>query len=173
MVKLQNCESALDVRGVSGDIFPLLLSPAVPISSVRLTTIPDSGDVEEGSEMSLICQVEDGTLPIRFLFYRKKGNENLVKNMTETKDLYAIYRVSKFSKQEDGGYFCVASNGAHKEVRSNTSDVRGQKSAHVHFSCLTKEGSSSGVHKGDRYRGAQVHILHIFIYYIYSNYMFE
>lgn len=96
----------------------------IPISSVRLTTIPDSGDVEEGSEMSLICQVEDGTLPIRFLFYRKKGNENLVKNMTETKDLYAIYRVSKFSKQEDGGYFCVASNGAHKEVRSNTSDVR-------------------------------------------------
>lgn len=96
----------------------------IPISRVNLTTIPESGDVEEGSDMSLVCQAADGTVPIRFLFYKKKGNEIILKNATETQNRYALYRVSKFSKQEDGAYFCVASNRAHKEVRSDTSDIR-------------------------------------------------
>ncbi|XP_069807842.1 platelet endothelial cell adhesion molecule isoform X2 [Dendropsophus ebraccatus] len=96
----------------------------IPISNVHLKIIPENGDVEEGAELSLICMVEDGTLPINYLFYRKKGSEILLKNMTDVKKLHADTQVLKFNKQEDGIYFCTATNGARKEVRSNSEEAR-------------------------------------------------
>ncbi|XP_066443587.1 platelet endothelial cell adhesion molecule-like isoform X4 [Eleutherodactylus coqui] len=96
----------------------------IPISSVDLEIIPSSGNVEEGSELSLICRVKDGTLPINFKFYKMKGNKFPLRNVTEREKLYAVYELPTFSKQGDGTYICVASNGAHKEVRSNSKDAK-------------------------------------------------
>ncbi|XP_056405784.1 platelet endothelial cell adhesion molecule-like isoform X3 [Hyla sarda] len=96
----------------------------VPISRVNLTIIPDKGEVEEGAELSLICQVEDGTLPINYLFYRKKGEKMTLMNSTRAKTLSAQYQVGKFSKEDDGTYYCMADNGANKEVTSNYRDAR-------------------------------------------------
>ncbi|KAM3921973.1 platelet endothelial cell adhesion molecule [Leptodactylus fuscus] len=96
----------------------------IPISSVDLTMIPPNGNVEEGSQLSLICTVKEGTLPITYQFYRKKGSDILLKNETNTNKLHTIYEVKTFSKQEDGAYFCVASNRAHKEVRSSPIEAR-------------------------------------------------
>ncbi|XP_040294949.1 platelet endothelial cell adhesion molecule isoform X2 [Bufo bufo] len=96
----------------------------IPISSVNLIIIQPNGDIEEGAELSLICQAENGTLPITFLFYRKKGSEILLRNVTEAKQLHASHQVHPFSKNEDGAYFCVASNRALKEVRSGFADAR-------------------------------------------------
>ncbi|XP_073435878.1 platelet endothelial cell adhesion molecule isoform X2 [Dendrobates tinctorius] len=96
----------------------------IPISTAHLKIIPSDGDVEEGSNLTLVCQVEVGTLPITFLFYRKKGNEVLLQNVTETQKQHSIHHLPRFSKQEDGNYFCAASNRAQKEVRSQTKEAR-------------------------------------------------
>ncbi|KAM4034105.1 platelet endothelial cell adhesion molecule [Anomaloglossus baeobatrachus] len=96
----------------------------VPISGAYLKIIPSDGDVEEGSNLTLLCMVEMGTLPITFLFYRKKGPEMLLQNVTEKKNPFSVHQLPKFSKQEDGAYFCIASNTAKKEVRSNTKEAR-------------------------------------------------
>ncbi|XP_073516412.1 platelet endothelial cell adhesion molecule isoform X2 [Phyllobates terribilis] len=96
----------------------------IPISSTHLKIIPSDGDVEEGSNLTLVCRVEVGTLPINFLFFRKKGSEILLQNVTETQNQYSVHYLPNFSKQEDGAYYCAASNRAQKEVRSQTKEAR-------------------------------------------------
>ncbi|XP_071968903.1 platelet endothelial cell adhesion molecule isoform X2 [Engystomops pustulosus] len=96
----------------------------VPVSAVQLTMIPPDGDVEEGAQLALVCRAQDGTLPITFQFYRRRGNELLLHNVSEAAARHASHTVQLFSKQEDGAYFCAASNRAHKEVRSSSSEAR-------------------------------------------------
>ncbi|XP_072270208.1 platelet endothelial cell adhesion molecule [Pyxicephalus adspersus] len=95
-----------------------------PVRGVSLAIIPPNGEVEEGAELSLICRVEYGTLPISIDFYVKKGNEILLRNETITNKMSAQFIVNPFTKQSDGTYFCTASNKAHKNVRSGSMDVK-------------------------------------------------
>ncbi|XP_063312225.1 platelet endothelial cell adhesion molecule isoform X1 [Pelobates fuscus] len=86
-----------------------------PVDKVHFLTIPE-GTVEEGTELGLSCTVENGTFPIEFKFYFKKGKEEILINVTKTNAHHAKYIISSFNKEEDGGYFCRASNQAKHSV---------------------------------------------------------
>ncbi|XP_053308769.1 platelet endothelial cell adhesion molecule [Spea bombifrons] len=90
-----------------------------PVKGVQFVTIPNDGDVQEGTELSLVCSVEGGTFPIEFHFYVKKGKDLVLKNATSVYKHHAEYVVSPFNKEEDGSYFCKASNRAQHSLQSH------------------------------------------------------
>ncbi|XP_075034078.1 platelet endothelial cell adhesion molecule isoform X2 [Mixophyes fleayi] len=96
----------------------------IPVEDVNLTIIPTNGEVEEGAELTLICNVKNGTLPINFQFYVKKGSEILLHNVTKNDQPHTSFEVPSFSKTGDGAYFCVASNRANKSIKSTFMEVK-------------------------------------------------
>ncbi|XP_040187490.1 platelet endothelial cell adhesion molecule [Rana temporaria] len=95
-----------------------------PVREVSLLIIPGNGEVEEGAELSLVCEAKYGTLPLTFYFYVKKGAEILLRNVTETDIMHAQHTVSLFTKEKDGAYFCKASNKANKIASSGSVEVK-------------------------------------------------
>ncbi|XP_053564058.1 platelet endothelial cell adhesion molecule isoform X2 [Bombina bombina] len=96
-----------------------------PVSNVTLTIIPSNGEVEEGAELTLICKVQKGSLPIYFSFYVKKGKDEFLHNTTKDNEDFAEHEIQSFSKQRDGSYYCIASNKAGHQIQSNPLPVRG------------------------------------------------
>ncbi|XP_018424769.1 PREDICTED: platelet endothelial cell adhesion molecule [Nanorana parkeri] len=99
----------------------LNITVITPVREVRLTIIPQNGEVEEGAELSLVCKAKHGTLPITFNFY---ANGNLLETVTKTDGKHAEHTVSSFTKQKDGAYSCAASNQANKSVGSEFMEVK-------------------------------------------------
>ncbi|KAM9296611.1 LOW QUALITY PROTEIN: platelet endothelial cell adhesion molecule-like, partial [Gastrophryne carolinensis] len=98
------------------------ITAIVPVADVKLIIIPSNGEVEEGAELSLVCNT--WTLPINFQFYVKKDIDIMLLNVTETEQLHAKYQVQSFTKQKEGNYFCTASNQANKSDHSKVKEVK-------------------------------------------------
>ncbi|KAM8945729.1 platelet endothelial cell adhesion molecule-like [Pelodytes ibericus] len=95
-----------------------------PVRGTVLLTIPGTGTVEEGEPLDLVCSVENGTFPIEFKFYVKKGKEATLLNVTNTYKNHTYYTVSSFNKDKDGMYYCTASNRARQNIKSNPVAVK-------------------------------------------------
>ncbi|KAG8446068.1 hypothetical protein GDO86_013804, partial [Hymenochirus boettgeri] len=95
-----------------------------PIREVELTVIPQSASVEEGKELSLVCAVKNGSLPIDFQFFAKRGSEILLHSYTANKKFHTEMQIMSFSSQNDGVYFCRATNSALQAVDSNSVQVK-------------------------------------------------
>ncbi|KAM5135272.1 platelet endothelial cell adhesion molecule [Mantella aurantiaca] len=97
-----------------------------PVSEVNFVIVPENGEVEEGAELSLVCSVENGTLPITFYFYVRRGSDLLLllKNVTTTDSKSAQLMLPSFTKQQDGSYFCTAFNNANKSTSSQPMPVK-------------------------------------------------
>uniref|UniRef100_A0A803JFB0 Platelet and endothelial cell adhesion molecule 1 n=1 Tax=Xenopus tropicalis TaxID=8364 RepID=A0A803JFB0_XENTR len=95
-----------------------------PITEVTLTTIPQSGTVEEGKELSLVCAVKNGSLPIDFHFLVKRGKESVLHSSMDKSVFHSETQIKSFSANDDGSYFCRATNGAHQTVDSNLVHVK-------------------------------------------------
>ncbi|XP_064532451.1 platelet endothelial cell adhesion molecule isoform X1 [Pseudopipra pipra] len=88
----------------------------VPVRDASLGSVP-YGEVEDGSEIAFLCSVKEGSLPILFRFFKKTDNEVLLFEKIEHRDR-AMWHKETMKRQDTGTYYCVASNQANVDVRS-------------------------------------------------------
>ncbi|XP_037649344.1 platelet endothelial cell adhesion molecule isoform X3 [Sebastes umbrosus] len=89
-----------------------------PVSKPVLSVLPDAGDVSEGQDVTLVCTVERGTLPINFTLYHTETQGALGSQTSKT--LKVSYSISNIRGEQRGGYYCVATNRAEETKRSHT-----------------------------------------------------
>ncbi|NXG17872.1 PECA1 protein, partial [Grallaria varia] len=89
----------------------------VPVRDVSLGSVP-SGEVEDGSETTFLCSVEEGSWPILFRFFKKTDPDVLVHEKKEHADKVMWHRKT-MKRQDAGTYYCTASNQANVVVRSH------------------------------------------------------
>ncbi|XP_056143210.1 platelet endothelial cell adhesion molecule isoform X3 [Lampris incognitus] len=89
-----------------------------PVSKPELTLYPNSGDVSEGQELTLVCSVQKGTAPITYTWFHSKRKEPLgFQTIPEMKGMYSI---NKVRAEHKGDYYCESSNSANDVKRSFT-----------------------------------------------------
>lgn len=96
------------------------------MEKVQLSVLA-SEDVESGEEIVLLCSVAEGTGPITYKFYNKKEDNPFYQTITNA--THAYWRKTKVSKEQEGQYYCTASNRAsspRSSPQSNTLTVRGE-----------------------------------------------
>lgn len=84
--------------------------------------------MESGTDIVLRCSVNEGTGPITYKFYKENGDRPFFQ--VTANDTQAFWRKQQASKEQEGQYYCTASNRASFAMRgsqSNTLTVRGEK----------------------------------------------
>ncbi|KAM9457012.1 platelet endothelial cell adhesion molecule isoform 2-T2 [Clarias gariepinus] len=94
--------------------------------------------VTEGVRLSLICSVQQGTLPITFTWYRSGVAKPL--NTTKISKKQGVYIIKSITRENEGRYYCHASNGADVTKSSLQVTIRvnlaNWKKALVGVSCI-------------------------------------
>ncbi len=103
-------------------VFTVLLF-LVPVGKPLLTVIPVPGNIEEGSDVILICNIPKGSPPISFSFYGGTGTEIY---RTTVQMNSSSYNVSAVKRQHSGNYYCEANNQADALIKSDTVTVEGE-----------------------------------------------
>ncbi|KAG7281154.1 hypothetical protein CRUP_032857, partial [Coryphaenoides rupestris] len=82
-----------------------------PVSQPLLTLFPDAAHVSEGQDLTLLCVVLRGTLPVTFTWYSAERPQSPLAFQTRpgTKGSYTI---SGVGRAHSGGYYCEGSNAA-------------------------------------------------------------
>ncbi|KAF1379306.1 hypothetical protein PFLUV_G00174720 [Perca fluviatilis] len=97
----------------------LLLSTIIePVSKPVLTMLHGMGDVSEGKDLTLVCSVQRGTLPITFTWYHTE-TEGALATQTSMK-LEGSYNISNVRREHRGGYYCLSTNQANETKQSLT-----------------------------------------------------
>ncbi|XP_036051816.1 platelet endothelial cell adhesion molecule isoform X1 [Onychomys torridus] len=95
-----------------------------PVDEVTISIL-SSNEVQSGDDMVLRCSVKEGTGPITFKFYKEKEDRpfhEIILNATQ-----AFWIGKQASKEQEGQYYCTASNRASLTLaspRSGTLTVR-------------------------------------------------
>lgn len=92
-----------------------------------MISILSSNEVQSGSEMVLRCSVKEGTGPITFRFYKEGEDRPFHENILN--DTQAFWYKKQASKEQEGQYYCTASNRAslvRNSPRSSMLTVRGE-----------------------------------------------
>ncbi|XP_043098140.1 platelet endothelial cell adhesion molecule isoform X3 [Puntigrus tetrazona] len=92
----------------------------VPVGKPLLTVIPVPGNIEEGSDVTLICNIQKGSPPINFTFYEGSGTE--IHN-TIVQSNSASYDLTSVKRHHSGNYYCEANNRANTLIKSDTITV--------------------------------------------------
>lgn len=95
----------------------------VPVGKPLLTVIPVPGNIEEGSDVTLICNIAKGSPPITFSFYGGSGTKIY---HTTVQSNSSSYGLSAVKRQHSGNYYCEANNQADALMRSDTVTVEGE-----------------------------------------------
>ncbi|XP_047614253.1 platelet endothelial cell adhesion molecule isoform X2 [Phacochoerus africanus] len=80
-----------------------------PVEEVKLSSLM-SEEVESGQAIVLRCSVKEGSGPITYKFYKEKENKPF--HQVTLNDTQAIWHKPKASKDQEGQYYCLASNRA-------------------------------------------------------------
>lgn len=80
-----------------------------PVEEVKLSILL-SEEVESGQAIVLQCSVKEGSGPITYKFYKEKENKPF--HQVTLNDTQAIWHKPKASKDQEGQYYCLASNRA-------------------------------------------------------------
>ncbi|NXP77339.1 PECA1 protein, partial [Ramphastos sulfuratus] len=88
----------------------------VPVRNASLSSVP-YGEVEDGSKIAFLCSVKEGSRPIHFRIFRKTDRDILLYEKSENAD-EVVWRKEAMSRQDTGMYYCLASNRANLDVRS-------------------------------------------------------
>ncbi|XP_030064282.1 platelet endothelial cell adhesion molecule isoform X2 [Microcaecilia unicolor] len=91
------------------------------IQKVILETIPSSGEVENGRDLTLMCRIIDGSWPVTFTFYRKDKSDHVHQEIINKST--SIWHQRTFDKEQEGSYYCTASNRASR-IHSNILDIK-------------------------------------------------
>ncbi|XP_031176796.2 platelet endothelial cell adhesion molecule isoform X2 [Sander lucioperca] len=89
-----------------------------PVSKPVLTRLHGMGDVSEGQDLTLVCSVQRGTLPITFTWYRTETEGALATQTSMI--LEGSYNISIVRREHRGGYYCLSTNQANETKQSHT-----------------------------------------------------
>ncbi|XP_033294770.2 platelet endothelial cell adhesion molecule isoform X4 [Orcinus orca] len=95
-----------------------------PVDEVKLSILLNE-EVESGKPIVLRCSVNEGSSPITYKFYKEKEGKPFYQ--VTLNDTHAIWHKPKASKEQEGQYYCTASNRASLSknvLQSNTLTVR-------------------------------------------------
>lgn len=95
---------------------------ADPVSEPVLTVSPNMGDVAEGQDVTLLCSVRKGTLPIIFTWYHTE-QEDFLSSQSSLKLRASLTRHIKGGHK--GGYYCTSTNPANETKKSQIVMIRG------------------------------------------------
>lgn len=93
---------------------------------VLLTTLPVPQNVEEGHNLTLLCNVVNGTPPITFKWYSTGRKTYLHSDTVNAK--YSSFVIPWVEKVDSGQYYCVALNAANT-VESDHVIIEGRPGA--------------------------------------------
>lgn len=96
---------------------------AEPVSKPVLTVQPSIGDISEGQEVTFICSVQRGTLPISFTWYHTERGGALTSQTS--KNLEDSYVIRNVRGEHRGEYYCVTSNPANETKQSHAVRIEG------------------------------------------------
>ncbi|XP_008844788.1 platelet endothelial cell adhesion molecule isoform X2 [Nannospalax galili] len=95
-----------------------------PVDEVTISIL-SSNEVRSGDEMVLLCSVKEGTFPITYMFYKEKEDKPFYQTVMNSTQ--AFWHKQQTSKDQEGQYYCTASNQAiltRSSPRSSTLTVR-------------------------------------------------
>ncbi|XP_058627861.1 platelet endothelial cell adhesion molecule isoform X2 [Onychostoma macrolepis] len=93
---------------------PLRVPVIVPVSRPVLDTKETT--VTEGSDLILICRIQQGTYPITFTWYHNRVM--LLSSIQEVRSLEGRHVVKAIERDQRGDYYCEASNYASETKKS-------------------------------------------------------
>lgn len=102
----------------------LRVKVVAPVDEVTISIL-SSNEVRSGDEMVLLCSVKEGSFPIMYTFYKEKEDKpfyQIILNSTQ-----AFWHKQQITKEQEGQYYCMASNRAvltRSSPRSSTLTVR-------------------------------------------------
>lgn len=96
---------------------------AEPVSKPALHFRPMMGDVAEGQEVTLVCSVQGGSLPVSFTWYSAKEASSL--DSVTVNKLEASHKITEVRRDHQGGYYCVSNNAANEAKQSPTVTIAG------------------------------------------------
>lgn len=96
---------------------------AEPVSKPALHFRPMMGDVAEGQEVTLVCSVQGGSLPVSFTWYSAKEASSL--DSVTVNKLEASHKIPEVGRDHQGGYYCVSNNAANEAKQSPTVTIAG------------------------------------------------
>lgn len=105
--------------------FCLFFFFAEPVSKPELNIQPKKGYAVEGQEMTLVCSVEGGSLPVSFTWYHTKDKVPKQLGSVTVNKRSASHKVSNLKSEHQGDYYCVSTNAANEAKRSPTETVEG------------------------------------------------
>lgn len=88
-----------------------------------LRILPSMGDVSEGQDVTLVCSVQRGTLPISFTWYHAETDGTLDSQTSEK--LEGSYKITNVRGEHQGKYYCVSTNPANETKQSQTVTIGG------------------------------------------------
>uniref|UniRef100_A0A673JZ69 Si:dkey-237i9.8 n=1 Tax=Sinocyclocheilus rhinocerous TaxID=307959 RepID=A0A673JZ69_9TELE len=88
----------------------------VPVGKPLLTVLPVPGNIEEGSDVTLICGIPKGSPPISFSFYG--GSGTAIYNTTVQSNS-SLYNLNAVKRNHSGNYYCEANNQADVLIKSD------------------------------------------------------
>ncbi|XP_036612874.1 platelet endothelial cell adhesion molecule isoform X2 [Trichosurus vulpecula] len=92
---------------VASDVLNVVV--IVPVARVNLSILLHE-EVESGKEVVLRCSTDEGSWPIHYKFYR---HDSAVPFFEKTSnDTHVIWHTLQASKEDEGQYYCLASNRA-------------------------------------------------------------
>lgn len=103
---------------------------AEPVSKPVLRILPNMGDVTEGQDVTLVCSVQRGTVPILFTWHHTKQDSPLANQTSDKPE--ASYKITKVRAEQQGAYYCVCTNSASEIKQSQRVTVGGTS----HRSCV-------------------------------------
>ncbi|KAK1876990.1 Platelet endothelial cell adhesion molecule [Dissostichus eleginoides] len=89
-----------------------------PVSRPVLTTLPGAGDISEGQDVTLLCSVQRGSLPVSYTWYHNE-TEGALASQTSN-NLEGSHTIGNVRTEQRGGYYCVSSNPAKESKQSLT-----------------------------------------------------
>ncbi|XP_058140516.1 platelet endothelial cell adhesion molecule isoform X1 [Dasypus novemcinctus] len=102
--RADNCHSTSEILSEV-----LLVKVIAPVDEVQLFVL-EKEEVESGKQVVLRCTVKEGSGPISYSFYRGIEGKPFYQNTLNSTE--AIWYKTEASKEEEGHYYCKASNRA-------------------------------------------------------------
>lgn len=88
-----------------------------------LKILPNMGDVTEGQDVTLVCSVDRGTLPIDFSWHHTKEEGALTSQNSD--QLEASFKIPNVQAKHQGAYYCMSTNPAREIKQSQRVTIRG------------------------------------------------
>ncbi|KAM9392512.1 platelet endothelial cell adhesion molecule isoform 2-T2 [Pholidichthys leucotaenia] len=113
------------MRG-SGQQMLSLIKIIEPVSEPQLSILPRMDDITEGQNVTLVCSIQRGSLPITYTWYHI-GTESPLDSQTYHK-LNGSYNIHNIRGEHRGGYYCLSTNSA-KDIKQSSTVIIGVKMA--------------------------------------------